>query len=257
MNEKISAIIITCNEERTLKKCIMSVQAFCDEIIVVDSGSSDSTYAIARNFTDKIFVHPWSGYTPQKQFAISKAVNDWIFWIDADEEVSPALSEELASCTFSHQGYAFPRLVWYCGRWIRHCGWYPDYVVRLFNRHHGTLSDTLVHESIIIDGSIAKFKAPIFHYSYKSLSHHCEKMNSFTSLHAQQHQLKKSGTHAVALITKPLFHFVKSFFIRKGFRDGIPGLIVCIMGSFYTFLKYAKRWEINNINNEIPRIDEK
>lgn len=250
MVNEISTIIIAKNEERTLHQCLLSVQSITKEIIVVDSESTDNTVKIAKEFTDKVFIHPWSGYTPQKQFALSKASFNWILWIDADEVLSPALSKEVSDCSFSHQGYAIPRLVWYMGRWIKHCGWYPDYVVRLFNRQNGSFTKTLIHESVSINGTIGKFKSPLFHYSYRSLSHHCQKMNSFTSLHAQQHRSHKILFPPLSLIVNPLFYFFKSYIFRQGFRDGIPGLTVSMMGSFYTFLKYSKRWELNNINQD-------
>jgi glycosyltransferase involved in cell wall biosynthesis len=250
MKPEISTIIITKNEQRTIRRCLASVTSFSKEIIVVDSGSTDSTVEIAKEFTDNIFTHPWSGYTPQKQFAISKASNNWIFWIDADEEVPAELQKEIAICSFDKNGYAVPRLVYYLGKWIRHCGWYPDYVVRLFDKRCGTFTNSMVHESVTINGTTDHFKSPLHHYSYRSLSHHCEKMNSFTSLHAEQFKNKRSGTGILSLFLKPIFYFFKSYVIRKGFLDGIPGLAVCMMGSFYTFLKYMKRWELQNITTD-------
>lgn len=246
MKHYISTIIITRNEQQTIRRCLSSVAPFSSEIILVDSGSTDSTVEIAREFTDKIYTKEWSGYGPQKQFALSKTTNNWIFWIDADEEVPPALCDEIKKCTFNKNGYEVPRLVWYLGRWIRHCGWYPDYVVRFFDKSCGFFTDSLVHESVSVNGTTGQFRSPLHHYSYRSLSHHCEKINLFTTLHAQQHKNKRSGTDLFSLITKPLFYFFKSYFLRRGFLDGIPGLAVCIMGSFYTFLKYIKRWELQN-----------
>jgi glycosyltransferase involved in cell wall biosynthesis len=227
---------------------------FSDEIVLVDSGSTDDTVSIAKEFTDKVYLHPWSGYTPQKQFALSKTTHDWIFWIDADEEVSSELCDEIKKCTFDKHGYATPRLVWYLGRWIKHCGWYPDYVVRLFYKQYGSFTNTLIHESVTIGGPTGRFISPLYHYSYRSLSHHCEKMNTFTTLHAQQNKEKRSGTDLLSLFTKPVFHFFKTYFVRRGFLDGVPGLAVCMMGSFYTFLKYMKRWELHHTtDNSEPK----
>jgi glycosyltransferase involved in cell wall biosynthesis len=251
MKQNISTIIIAQNEQRTIRRCLCSVVPFSSEIILVDSGSTDSTVEIAKEFTDNVYTHPWSGYTPQKQFALSKTSSDWIFWIDADEEVPPALCEEIKNCPFDKNGYAVPRLVWYLGRWIRYCGWYPDYVIRFFDKNSGAFTDSLIHESVLISGTTGRFTSPLHHYSYQSLSHHCEKMNSFTTLHAQQHKSKRSGTDPLSLFTKPVFYFIKSYFLRRGFLDGIPGLAVCMMGSFYTFLKYIKRWELQNMMHDL------
>jgi glycosyltransferase involved in cell wall biosynthesis len=250
--EKISATIITHNEQDNILRCLESIK-WVDEIIIVDSQSNDNTITLCKEYTDKIYVNPWSGYVRQKNFAVEKASHNWILSLDADEELSPALKEEIITLKksgFTFNGYKIPRKVFYLGHWIEYSGWYPNYKMRLFNREFGKWQGDSVHEYVALTGAPGKLKGDIYHYSYKSLSDHLERINTFTTLAAES--MKKNGRKSsyVKLLYKPFFKFVKSYILKKGFLDGFTGLIIAVMGSFYVFLKYLKLWELQKtINN--------
>jgi glycosyltransferase involved in cell wall biosynthesis len=251
--KNISVIIITFNAAATLEKCLSSVADLSDDIVVVDSFSTDNTPAIAGRFTDRFYQQKWLGYSRQKQVALEKTKNDWVLWIDSDEEVSEALKKEIAACDGSRDGYYLNRKTRYLNRWINHCGWSPDYVLRLFRKDRGRFNDAVVHEGIELKGSTNRLTGKLHHYTYRDIRHHIEKMNQFTSLAAEGMAArgKKSGWLKLSFHT--VGHFIKTYFIKKGFLDGTAGLIVCILSSCYVFLKYAKLWEMNTSGNTEER----
>lgn len=244
---KLSVIIITYNEERNIEACLKSV-CWADEIIVVDSFSTDRTVAIANKFTDKIFKHPFHGYGKQKAFALSKAREEWVLSIDADERVPQALKEEIemAISNSAIAGYYLPRKNFFCGHWIRHSGWYPDYQLRLFKREKARFDERFVHEKVIVEGRVGYLKSPLTHYTYNSLSEYFEKMQRYVDLWAKdkKQQGKKGG------IGKGFLHgfwtFFKMFFLQAGFLDGRQGLLLASLYAAYTLAKYARLEELNS-----------
>lgn len=242
---KISTIIITYNEEDNIRRCLESVSPIADEIIVVDSKSTDRTLAIAREYTDRVYIRDWPGYGAQKQWALEQCSHEWVLSLDADEEVSPKLRSEIEGLDFTADGYYTPRLTWYMNRWIRHSGWYPNHVLRLFRKEKAVFTPNIVHETATVDGPTRRLNHPLFHYSYRDISHHIEKMNDFTSLAARQmYELGKRPTlHSLTLY--PLFGFLKMYVQKRGFLDGSAGLVIAVLHFYYVFLKYAKLLELH------------
>lgn len=245
---RVSVIIITKNEERNIKECLESVK-WAEEIIIVDAQSTDNTTDIAREFTDKIYVREWEGYGKTKNFAISLCKNEWILSLDADERVSSELREEiiqkLANPKPEVVGFSIPRRTKFLGRWINHCGWYPQRVVRLFRRGHGYFSLDKVHEKLIIDGKIELLNTDILHFSYRSISDYISKLNRYTELAYEDMNVKEKRFSLLNLLINPLWTFARMYFINLGFFDGLAGFILCILSSFYVFVKYAKLYELS------------
>ncbi|MGH1363830.1 MAG: glycosyltransferase family 2 protein [Calditrichia bacterium] len=246
--EKISATVITFNEEKNIRRCLESVK-WADEIIVIDSHSKDNTVQIAREYTDKVIQRDWPGHIQQKNFARETASNNWIFSLDADEEVSPELRESILSAQksgFPCGGYHLARKVYYLGKWINHSGWYPDYKVRLFDRRKASWGGTNPHDRIEINSATEFLSGDLYHYSYENVSAHIQTINNFTTISAEELQKKGKRATLSKLLLNPFFKFIKSFLIKKGFLDGTVGLTIALSGSFYVFLKYLKLWEMQN-----------
>lgn len=241
---KISTIIISFNEEANIERCIESVAGISDEIVVVDSGSTDRTAEIARRYTDRVIIREWPGYGKQKQWALDQVSHEWVFSVDADEEVSPELKAEIETLDFRADGYYLPRRVWYLNRWINHCGWYPDYVLRLFKKKRGGFTDNILHESVVLKGTTERLKNNLHHYSYRDVTHHLEKMNTFTSLAAKQMYARgtRAGVYSVSIV--PFLEFIKVYFLKRGILDGLPGLVIATLHACYVFEKYAKLFEM-------------
>lgn len=246
--EKLSVTIITLNEEHNIRDALESIK-WADEIVVVDSGSRDKTVEICREYTDKVFYNPWPGHIEQKNLAIDKASNQWILSIDADERVTPELAGEIKRVLEgpSVDAYAVPRLVFYLGRWIAH-SWYPDYKVRLFRRDKGKWGGINPHDKVVVDGKVERLKGDLLHYSYKDIAHHVNTMNSFTTISAREYSKLGKKAGPLDLIFKPAGMFLKKYLLKQGFRDGMPGFIIAVSSAYYVFLKYAKLWEMANIN---------
>jgi glycosyltransferase involved in cell wall biosynthesis len=240
----ISTTVITFNEERNIERCIRSVTPFSDEIIVVDSGSTDRTPEIAHECGARVITNEWPGYGKQKQFALEQTSSEWVFSIDADEEVSPELCAEIQALDFTHAGYKVPRPVWYLNRWVKHGVWYPGYVLRLFRRNAGRFSEDTVHESVEISGSIGRLKGDLLHYSFRDIDHHMVKMNEFTTLAANQMygEGRRAGIHH--MVFTPFFEFLKVYFSKRGFLDGTAGFVIAFLHSVYVFEKYSKLYEL-------------
>jgi len=244
----LSVIIITYNEEENIKDCLESVN-WADEIVVIDSFSSDRTVEIARQFTPKVFQSEWTNFSQQKSSALERASSEWVLWIDADERATPELKGEILAILNSRvpefDGYYISRRNHYFGKWIRNCGWYPDYQLRLFRRTKGRFNERIVHESVIVDGKKGYLRSSLNHYSYKNFSDHLDRIDRFSSLAAEQ--MLKDGKRARVsdLLFRPLVRFVRMYLIRMGYLDGVYGLIVSLLGSFYVFAKYLKLWELS------------
>ena len=225
---KISVVIITGNEENNIKDCLNSVK-WADEIIVVDSESTDSTVKIAKEFTDKVFIRRWQGYAAQKAYAISLAKNDWVLSLDADERVSEELAKEILTTDLKkHDGYLIKRDNYFLGKLIRGCGWGNDYQLRLFKKSEAKLSDRMVHEKFIVNGNISKLQNTFSHYSYTNLKDAFTKINIYSTLEANEKVDKKSVNLFALLISSPI-KFFHHLIIRKGFLDGIYGVIISYM----------------------------
>ena len=246
---KISAVIITGNEENNIKDCLKSVQ-WADEIIVVDSESTDRTVEIAKEFTDKVFIHKWQGYSAQKSYAISLAKNEWILSLDADERVSKELSEEILHYDFEKSkfnAFKMKRENYFLGKKINYCGWGNDYQLRLFRKSKTKLNERLVHEGFIVDGEVSKLNNAITHYSYTNLKDGISKINEYSSLEAAE----KSGRKKVSTLTivfYPCIAFLQHYFIRKGIKDGKHGLMISLMHAITKLQVQMKIWEIQNKN---------
>jgi glycosyltransferase involved in cell wall biosynthesis len=244
---KLSVCIITFNEERNVRDCLESVK-WADEIVVVDSGSTDATVAICREYGTRVLVSDWAGHVAQKNKAVDSATHEWVFCIDADERVSARLRSEIAAVLSSdpdHAGYTVPRLTWYGNRWIQHGSWYPDRKLRLFARGRGRFTGTDPHDRVQVQGSVGRLNGDLLHYSYRGISHHLEQMNRYTTRMAALKAEAGVRWPLARMVVRPVGKFLKMYVLRQGFRDGVPGLIVAVLGSVYEFLKYAKLWELS------------
>ena len=239
---KISATIITLDEERNIARAIESLRC-CDEIVVVDSGSTDRTLEIAAKLGARVAECAWLGYAAQKNYASEQASHDWILSIDADESLSEALEAEIWQIKKSgprHDAYTMPRLAQYLGRWIMHSGWYPDRKVRLFDRRKAHWVGDYVHESVKVDGSIGHLGSNLLHFTCDSLAEHLRTMDRYTTLAAAQLIDQGEQIGFVKLVLDPLWTFFNTYFLKQGFRDGVEGLCIAYMAAFYNFLKYSK-----------------
>lgn len=237
----LSVILISKNEAANIRPCLESV-AWADEIIVVDSGSTDDTVAIARQMGARVYEHDWLGFGPQKNRALDYATKEWVFSLDADERVTPELRADIerAMREGTAEGYSCPRLSQFCGKFVRHCGWYPDYVLRLFKRGTGRFSDSLVHESLQLQGRSAKLKNHLLHYSYLTRQDVERKVEHYSSAAATQMRLAgKRSSRAGALLSAG-WAFVRTYLIRLGVLDGLTGWQVSCMNARTTYLKYRK-----------------
>lgn len=241
----VSIVIVTKNEEANIEAALDSVKDAA-EIVVIDSFSSDRTVEICRKYTDKVFQKEWEGYAKQKQSAVDLAEGPWVFMLDADERFTPELKAEVINAVEedSHDGFYAPRKNFFMDRWIRHGGWWPDYTLRLFKKHSGRVEDREVHEKVIVNGSVSHLKNPLVHYTYNSLSDYLKRMDIYSTLAAKE--LKKTGVvpNVLDFLIRPPVTFIKMFFFRLGFLDGRYGLVLAVLYSYYTFLKYAKTWEM-------------
>ncbi len=242
----LSAIIITKNESEHIAKCLESV-SWADEIVVYDSGSTDNTVEICKSFTQNIYQTDWPGYGPQKQRALNSAQGNWVLSIDADEQISPELKKEIlaAIATNSNQGYEIPRLSSYCGKQIKHGGWWPDYVLRLFQKEYGQFSDSLVHERVILNGTVNKLKQPILHESYTSLEEVISKTNNYSTLGAKMLHEKQVQSSITKTLFKAFWTFFRTYIIKASFLDGEQGLMLAISNAETTYYKYLKLHLLN------------
>lgn len=241
MQMSLSVILITKNEAGNIRECLTSV-SWADEIIVVDSGSTDGTPQIAQEMGAKVYSHDWPGFGPQKNRALSYASKDWVFSIDADERVTPEQRAELESAMQqgTADGYFCPRLSQFCGTFIHHSGWYPDYVLRLFKRGKGRFSDSLVHESIILEGRSAKLKIALLHYSYLTMADVERKVEHYSDAAARQMFQAGKRTNRIRAISSGTWAFIRTYVVRLGVLDGSAGFQIALMNMRTTYLKYCK-----------------
>jgi glycosyltransferase involved in cell wall biosynthesis len=242
--QPLSVVIITFNAATQLEACLESAR-FADEIIVVDSGSTDGTQALAERYGAEVIQQDWLGFGPQKQFAVDAAKHDWVLCLDADERVSPALRDAIifalkAPCTVA---FRFPRCNRFLGRYLKHGEGYPDWSLRLFDRRQARWSKDAVHEKVETSADIGELTGDLLHDSAESIASYLSKQNRYTTLAAEMAIKSGKRTGFAQIVLSPLVRFIKFYFIRQGFRDGLPGLIHIAIGCFNSFSKYAKMLE--------------
>ena len=244
--KKISVAIITKNEEENIRDCLGSVQ-WADEIVVVDSGSTDGTLEISRKCGARVFQEEWKGYAAQKNSAIDKTRNEWILSLDADERVSAELHREIEArlgADPAADGFYIARKNYFSDHWIRHCGWYPDFNLRLFRKSRGRFEERTVHEKVKIQGRTEKLKAPLIHRTYRSLSDFLERMDLYSTLAAQEMKRQGRKVRPTDLFLRPSLTFLQMYILQAGFLEGDRGFLLCRLYSFYTFTKYTKLREM-------------
>ena len=251
---KLSVVILAFNDEPNMRACLESV-TWADEIIVVDSFSTDATEQISREFTDRVYQEKFSGFGALRNAAMGYASHDWIFSVDTDERVTPETRNEiqtLLSTGLQADAYFVPRRNIFLGRWIRHCGWYPDYrQPQLFRKQAMRYREDLVHEGFDVKGTVGYLKNPIEQYPFRDINHYLMKMDRYSSLMAQRlHQEGRRFSHH-QLITHPFYTFVKMYGLRLGCLDGKVGLLLSMLYAYYTFIKYAKLWELQKSHASI------
>lgn len=245
-NPRISVYFIVFNEEAHIREALESV-VWADEIVVVDSGSTDHTVEICKEYTDRVYFHPWEGFAPQKAWALDQTRGEWVLNLDADERVTPALRDEIQKVLAEpgpYQGYYLPRKNFFGGQWIRYGGWYPDHVLRLFRREKGHYPDRLVHERVVVDGEVGYLRAPLEHYTYRDVGDYLLRLHRYTDLAARQMLREGRRGRSFDLIARPLFTFWEKYMLRQGFRDGNVGLILAGLQAFYVFSKFARLMEL-------------
>ena len=239
---KLSVIIITKDEQDLIRDCLQSI-SWADEIIVVDSGSKDDTLDICREYTNHILINEdWQGFGYQKNLALQQATGDWVLSIDADERVTPDLKQQiqLATRIGSHIAYKIPRLAYFLGKEMRHGGWWPDYVLRLFLREKAQFSKDIVHERVLVDGAVGQLKTPLLHYSYTSLEHLLVKNNKYSTAAAiKAHAQGKQSSLGKAL-AKAGWTFLRAYILRAGFLDGKEGFIAALSKAEETYYRQLK-----------------
>jgi glycosyltransferase involved in cell wall biosynthesis len=251
---KLTVTVITHNEGPHIAEAVQSV-SWADEVIVVDSCSTDDTVACARPHATRVEIRDWTGYGTQKNYAAALASNDWILSIDADERVTPKLAREIQGLLRSGPaatGYRISRVSNYLGQWIRSTDWYPDYHVRLYDRRIARWSEQPVHESIDCPGPVERLAGELLHYPYRNFSEHLTKIDRYTTLVAEQWAAEGRKFRAWQAVVYPRLAFLRNYILRRGFRDGQTGLVVSMLNSHYVFLKYAKLFEIERLARAAP-----
>jgi len=249
---KISVYMITRNNERTLEKALASV-TWADEIVVVDSFSTDKTLEICRRFTDRVIQRPWPGFREQYQHAADLTTHPWVMFIDADEEISQELADEIQPVVKegekSFDGFIIYRRTYYLGRWIRLGAWYPDYEIRLYRREKGRWEGGL-HAKIVVDGNVGSLKHEILHHTYRDISDQIRTLDLYSRIEAEDMLKAGERFRLFKLLFRPPFRLLKEYLLKQGFRDGIPGVVIIVATMFYVFIKHAKLWELTHVKKE-------
>jgi glycosyltransferase involved in cell wall biosynthesis len=256
MRERIAAVIIVKNEEDHIQSCIESVN-WVDEVVVVDTGSTDRTVDAAKRFTFNVYEIEFDGYGDAKNYGMSRATSEWILSLDADERISPQLRDEIEQVLEKpgRDGYYIPRKPFFLGKAIVHGGWYPGYVLRLFRKSKGVFSSRRVHEEVELTGSTSRLRNPILHHTDPSLNHYLAKMNTYTSLATDVLLEEGSFFRLFRLLCNPPFMFLKMYFFKLGFLDGMHGFLLAVLSAFHVFVKYAKLWERERSRNDADTTD--
>ncbi len=244
----LSVILITRNEEANLADCLASLEGIAQQIVVVDTNSSDRTLDIAKSY-GAVIAQPqdWPGFGPQKNRALDLATGEWVLSLDADERLTPALKSEIVTA-IHHSAhvdcFAIPRLSWYCGRFIRHSGWNPDYVDRLFKRGIARFSDDLVHERLITSGQVAKLENPMLHYSFMNYSQVLQKIDRYSTASAEQAFAQGKTSTPLKAVLHGAWSFFRTYFLRAGFLDGPQGFTLAMSNAQGTYYRYVKLWHL-------------
>ncbi|MDZ7315339.1 MAG: glycosyltransferase family 2 protein [candidate division KSB1 bacterium] len=249
---KISVVIITLNEERNIERCLCSVN-WADEIIVVDSGSTDATLDICRRQGCRIVPIEWQGYGKAKQRGVEEAKNDWIFSIDADEEATPELRlrlQQLASAPTA-EGYRIRRRSFYLGKLVRFSGWRNDYPLRFFNRRFGRYNDKVVHEGVEVQGRVGVIQEPLLHYTFPTVSSHLQKIERYARLGAEEKAAHGKKSSVGKAVLRGMLEFLRIFVMRLGFLDGRRGLVLAVNSAFAAYVKYLMLWEMTERPNQL------
>lgn len=253
--EKISAFVICMNEEDQIADCLNTL-SFCDEVVVIDSFSTDSTVEIAKSLGAKVIQRPWPGYREQKSFGLTVCTHSWVINIDADERVSPELRESVMGVlrddwNAKHKGgpkaadgYFMNRVVFYLGRWWRLGGWYPEYRLRFFRRELTTWGGVEPHEKPIVQGRTEILPGELQHFTYKNLDEQLQRLHSLSMIAAREEYKGGERASLFSLLVNPALRSIKFFLLKKGYREGMAGLVVALAEGYYTFMKYAKIWEL-------------
>jgi len=244
----ITAIVLTKNEQSRIEACLKSLR-FCAEILVVDSDSTDATRAVATPYADKVLSLPWEGFTVSRNSALTHASQPWVLSVDADERVTDALAAEIraafsSGAVRSFSAFSIPRKTLHFGRWIRHGGWYPNRLVRLFEKSRGRWEGGELHEFWQCDGAIGRLEQDLEHHSFRDLSDQVVRNDRYSSLGAQKLRREGGRFRAFRLFTKPLAKFLETYVVKRGFLDGYPGFIISVSAAYSVFLKWAKLWEL-------------
>ena len=242
---RLSVVVIALNEEDRIRDCLASV-AWADEIVVIDGGSEDKTVALAREFTDHVIIRAWQGFAAQKNFGVDRATGEWILSLDADEQVEPALRDEILGVLArpdAADGYRIARrnIMW--GRWIRHGRLYPDRQLRLFRRGRGRFSERAVHESVTVEGRVGRLTAPLLHYSYRDLGDFLRRADRYSTLAAEEWARGDRAFRPSQMVTAPLGRFLSMYLLHRGFLDGWRGFLLAVLYAYYVFIRSAKIWE--------------
>ncbi len=244
----LSAVIITFNEERNIDRCLTSLEGIADELIVVDSFSTDRTEAICKEHGVKFIQHAFEGHIEQKNFALAQASYDYVISLDADEAITPKLRESILAIKddWSHDAYSFNRLTNYCGHWVRYCGWYPDKKLRIWNRQKGRWGGVNPHDKVVLDkgASLKHLKGDLEHWSFYTSEQHMRQIRYFTDISSKAAFAKGKRSSLLKMFYKPSFKFFQSYFLKLGFLDGYYGLVICINSTYAKYLKYAKLYEL-------------
>ena len=247
---KLSVVIITKNEELNIERCVDSVKAIADEIVVVDSFSTDGTVEICNRLGVTIIQHAFAGYIEQKNYALIHTTHPIVLSLDADEALSPLLTNSIlnAKNDWTADGYTMNRLTNYCGKWIYHCGWYPDKKLRLFDKTKGKWAGANPHDILIMNEGATNMhlKGDILHYSYNSVSEHILQANNFTTIAAQSAFQNDKKSNVLKIIFSPVVKFIKSYFFQLGILDGFYGFLICKISAQATFYKYVKLWMLQH-----------
>lgn len=251
---KLSVTIITLNEESNIKDCLESVK-WADEIVLVDSGSKDKTIEIACTYTDKVIIKSWEGFSIQKNFALQNTSNEWVLSIDADERVTPGLRDEILSLLSDApemDGYFIPRRNFFLTKEISNCGWYPDYQMRLFRKSKTKVDSRKVHEGFLVTGNTGYLNNPFIHYTHRNLHDTFKKINEYSTLEAEELYLQKEAK-PMNMIINPAAAFLGHYISRKGYKDGVPGLMVSLIHAATKMMTYMKMWDLQKKEKELKK----
>jgi glycosyltransferase involved in cell wall biosynthesis len=255
----LSVCIITYNEADNLPRCLASV-AFADEVVVVDSHSTDGTAEIARQAGGRVILQPFLGHVAQKNLAVQSASHHWVLCLDADEWLVPGaeamIRAALAAATPHVAGYELKRHTFYLGDWVNHCGWWPEYKLRLFDRQRGQWCGHNPHDRVQVRGQVQRLAAEIGHRSYRDITHHLSKVNSYTTIMARERYARGARpVRSLTLVLHPLGRFCRMYLLKGGWKEGRRGLIIAAIGAFYVFAKYAKLWEMQYVTADCQRAE--